>query len=129
MFDFSSSAASLRRGRNAGAASDADPFEIEVKAIARRYFEGEALRRGVGLRAATKAPPLRWAHFFLLGAAFLALGLVPLVRGETYALVTSPVFCWIWMVNFWHDASHFGMSTSWRLNWMLTYIAPWFSSP
>lgn len=106
-----------------------DAFESDVKGVVREYFQGEAARRGVSLREATKAPPERWLSVVLLGAGFLGLGAFPLVRGEWWALATAPVLCWLFMVNFWHDASHFAMSTNWVVNWALLYCAPWFSSP
>jgi delta11-fatty-acid desaturase len=136
-FDFRAAAAALKHGSSSGGGgggssssrSAVDGFEASVKAIAKSYFEREAARRGVSLQEATKAPPERWAHFFALGTAFIALGLLPLIRGEWYALLSAPILCWFWMVNFWHDASHFAMSRDWRVNCVLTYIAPWFSSP
>jgi hypothetical protein len=106
-----------------------DAFEADVKGVVRGYFEEEAGRRGVSLREATKAPPERWLSVVALGVGFLALGALPLVRGEWWALATAPTLCWVFMVNFWHDASHFAMSTNWVVNWALLYCAPWFSSP
>jgi delta11-fatty-acid desaturase len=137
-YNFDAAAATLRvaRGCDAeGAAAAAgapapptDAFEADVLFAARRYFAAEAARRGVSMRAATKAPPARWAHFFALLALFV-LSVPPLVRGWWPALVITPTLCWVWMVNYWHDAAHFAMSASWRANALLTYAAPWFSSP
>lgn len=110
-------------------ASHDDAFEVEVKRLAHDYFQKEAMRRGVSVRAATKAPPERWAGCLALGLAFVFLGALPLVRGEWLALLLAPVLLWLFMVNYWHDASHFAMSTDWRVNWALQYLAPWFSSP
>ena len=134
-FDFDAAAATLadssgRSGGRSGSAPPprADAFEADVKALAQRHFAAEAARRGVSLRAATKAPPLRWAHFFVLLAAFLA-SVPPLLRGWWPALLLTPTLCWVWMVNYWHDAAHFAMADSWVVNAALTYAAPWFSSP
>jgi fatty acid desaturase len=99
-----------------------------LKALARRHFAAEAARRGVSVRAATKAPLLRWAHFFALLVVFL-ISVPPLLRGWWPALLVTPTLCWIWMVNYWHDAAHFAMADSWLVNAALTYAAPWFSSP
>jgi fatty acid desaturase len=106
-----------------------DAFEGDVKALALAYFEGEAARRGVSLRDAMKAPPVRWAQVGALTLLFVLGGVVPLVRGWWPALLITPTIAWIWMVNFWHDAAHFAMSGNWRVNTALTYLAPWFSSP
>ena len=106
-FDFDAAAAALRAsgggsgsgsgsGSGAPAAPTPDAFEADVKALALRHFAAEAARRGVSLRAATKAPPLRWVHFFLLLAAFLA-SVPPLLRGWWPALLITPSLCWVWM--------------------------------
>ncbi len=123
-----SSSSSSSSSTAVGASHD-DAFEVEVKRLAHDYFQKEAMRRGVSIRAATKAPPERWAGCLALGLAFVFLGALPLVRGEWLALLIAPVLLWLFMVNYWHDASHFAMSTDWRVNWALQYLAPWFSSP
>jgi hypothetical protein len=105
-----------------------DAFEREVKAIAKSYFEAEARRRGISLRRAMKATPRRWMEIALLSAAFLVAA-AALVSGSWVALAVTPTLTWLWMVNFWHDAAHFAMSSDWRVNAALTYAAPWFSSP
>jgi hypothetical protein len=121
--------AASRGSRGTGAPPAAvDAFEREVKAIAREYFTKEAARRGVSLREATKAPPRRWAEVAGLTLLF-ALSAAALVRGSWLALAVAPTLAWVWMVNFWHDAAHFAMSSDWRVNAALTYVAPWFSSP
>jgi len=97
-FDFDAAAATLRLGGDGGGEPPpaVDAFEADVKALALRHFAAEAARRGVGLRAATKAPPVRWAHFFVLLAAFLA-SVPPLLRGWWPALLITPTLCWLWM--------------------------------
>jgi delta11-fatty-acid desaturase len=64
----------------------------------------------------------------LLLVAFLC-SVPPLLRGWWPALLLTPTLCWVWMVNFWHDAAHFAMADSWLVNAALTYASPWFSSP
>ena len=135
VFDFDAAAATLAAPASSGAlvaapasTASADAFEADVLSLARSYFAGEAARRGVSVRTATKAPPLRWFHFFFLLALFL-LSIPPLIRGWWPALFITPTLCWIWMVNYWHDAAHFAMSERWAVNSALTYAAPWFSSP
>ena len=139
-FDFAPAVASLNDARapregsstlekmQAGGGPPIDPFEVEVKAIARHYFEMEATRRGVSLCAATKATPARYAAIFTLGAAFLA-SILLLVRGWWLAVVLTPTLLWLFSVNFWHDATHFAMSPNPSVNWLLTYSMPWFCSP
>jgi fatty acid desaturase len=111
------------------AAPAVDAFEAEIKSIFRSHFEAEAARRGVSFREATKATPRRWAELVLLGLLFLVGGVLPLVGGWYPALVIAPTLGWVWMVNSWHDASHFALSTSWLTNSAWCYLAPWFSSP
>ena len=106
----------------------ADAFEVELKSEVKAYFKKEADRRGVSFVQATKATPKRWLEIFILGAIFW--GSVPaLVRGELWALFFTPTACWIWMVNYWHDACHFALSRRWWVNATLPYVGIWFSSP
>ena len=105
-----------------------DAFERELKDRVLEYFRGEAARRGVSLIEATKATPRRWAEIGLLLLLFVST--VPaFVRGEAWTLLVTPVLSWVWMVNYWHDACHFALSTKWWINAALPYFGPWFSSP
>jgi fatty acid desaturase/cytochrome b involved in lipid metabolism len=107
---------------------DSDAFEQEIKHEISSYFKGEAARRGVSVLAATKATPRRWLEILALFVVF-ACTVPALVGGKWWALFLSPLACWIWMVNYWHDSTHFALSTSWRVNAVLPYLCPWFSSP
>ena len=107
----------------------ASPFRRDIVACATRYFEAERKRRNLAsIRAAVKAPPRRWIEIALMGLAFFA-SLPFLVQGSWAALVITPVLGWLFVVNFWHDALHFGLSRSWHVNALLPYVFPWFSSP
>lgn len=89
-----------------------DAFELELKQEVKRYFEGEAKRRGVSFTQATKATPLRWLQ--ILGHCAMFCSTVPaIVRGEWWALIVCPTLCWVAMVNYWHDACHFALSSRW----------------
>jgi fatty acid desaturase/cytochrome b involved in lipid metabolism len=108
--------------------NEVDQFEIELKETARRYFVGEAKRRGVSFQQATKATPRRWCEVAMLAAAYAAT--VPgMLRGEWWALVISPFMAWVWLANMYHDACHFSLSTRWWINATLPYFTPWLSSP
>ena len=107
----------------------ASPFRRDVIDCATRYLQQERIRRRLpSLRAAAKAPPRRWLEIGLLGVAFFAV-LVPYVQGSWLALAAVPIFGWLFMVNFWHDALHFGLSRHPRVNQLLPYVFPWFMSP
>jgi hypothetical protein len=105
-----------------------DPFEVELKKEVKQYFEGEAKRRGVSFTQATKATPRRWAEILFLTCLFVAT-IPAFVRGESWTLFATPVTCWVWMVNYWHDSCHFALSTTWWINASLPYVGIWFSSP
>jgi hypothetical protein len=77
---------------------------------------------------ATKATPRRWLEIAVLWLAF-GSSVPALVSGSWWALVVTPVLGWVWMVNYWHDACHFALSSSWWVNAALPYLGPWFSSP
>lgn len=92
--------------------ADGDSFEQELKAKVREYFVREAARRGVSVLEATKATPRRWLEIAVMFCVF-ACSVPALVRGQWWALFFSPVASWIWMVNYWHDACHFALSSNW----------------
>jgi delta11-fatty-acid desaturase len=128
-FDMRAAAQRLGLGDKGAAPAAADPFETDVKALVADYLAAEAARRGVSLRDAAKQPPERWALFWLLGALAMLGGVLPLYWAWTPAVVIGPTLLWVWQVNFFHDAAHFSISSDWRLNAFLSYLAPWFSSP
>ena len=113
----------------AAAAAATDAFEEEVKALFRGHFEAEARRRGVTFREATKCPPERWLLSAALFSAAVAFGVLPMLRASPPALLIAPTLLWVWQVNFFHDAAHFALSSSWLTNAAFSYLAPWFSSP
>lgn len=115
----------------AGTASsvEQDPFEAEIKGIARTYFQAESKRRGVSLATAMKCPPERWRQILLFLAVFLALGPVPMYYGWLPSLLITPTLVWILGVAVFHDACHFSLSTSWRVNSFFSYLSPFFCSP
>ena len=141
-FDFAPAVASLDDARapregfstlrkvqaGGGGGPPIDPFEVEVKAIARQYFEAEAARRGVSFRVATKATTVRYLQLLVMAAAFIASAPL-LVAGWWPAVVLTPTLLWLATVNYWHDATHFAMSATPLVNWLLTYSVPWFCSP
>ena len=105
-----------------------DPFEVEVKAAVRAYFEGEAARRMVTLQQAMKATPRRWAEICCMALAF-GLSAAATVQGKWWSLLTTPLCAWVWLANMFHDGCHFALSTRWQVNAALPYLTPWLSSP
>lgn len=106
----------------------ADPFEKDVKAAVRKYFESEAKRRGISLQQATKATPRRWLELLFFAVAF-CYSAHAAVQGRWWALCGAPVSAWVWLTNMFHDGCHFALSTDWRVNAALPYLTPWLSSP
>lgn len=104
-----------------------DAFEREAKDIMFAHLKQEAARRNVTLAQAMKATPRRWAEVVLLSlAAVTALG--SLVAGWWPALLVGPLLAWLASGCFWHDGSHFSMSTNWRVNALMVYLFPFQSS-
>jgi fatty acid desaturase/cytochrome b involved in lipid metabolism len=127
-FDFSSSPYHPRSLLNTGKPSPVDPFEAEVKEIAIEYFSEIAKKNNISIRSASKTSLERWIHVIILTICFLA-SLPLLLSGSYIAAPFVGTVTWLWMVNYWHDAAHFAMSTNWLVNFALTYSSPWFSSP
>lgn len=63
-----------------------------------------------------------------MGLLFVAT-LPAVFRGELWTLLVMPLTYWVFGVNLFHDASHFALSTDWRVNMLATYVGFYFSSP
>lgn len=51
------------------------------------------------------------------------------VQGKWTFLLATPILAWLSIVNYWHDAMHFALSSNWRVNATLPYLLPLISSP
>jgi len=119
-----------------------DPFEAEIKDIVHQYFVKQlqesssssysfipTLFRSLTFRQLTKTSWIRWIQLITLAILFIIGGIIPLIQGYWISLLITPTLGWLWMVNHWHDASHFALSSKWYINALFTYLSPWFSSP
>ncbi|EJK63718.1 hypothetical protein THAOC_15610 [Thalassiosira oceanica] len=107
---------------------DNDTFTCEVKRHVNEHFAAIAERRGVSVNEATKATPARWLLIWTLVAAFVST-LPPFFSGNYAFLVVTPLAAWLAVVNLFHDACHFALSTKWRVNATMAYLLPLLSSP
>jgi fatty acid desaturase len=74
------------------------------------------------------ADNVRWMQMIGLWIPVLLM-LRSFVNGEWWTLILFPLAVWICGVNIFHDASHMAISKNWRVNQLLTYLFPFFSSP
>eukprot|EP01103_Thecamoeba_quadrilineata_P007801 TRINITY_DN17627_c0_g1_i1.p1 TRINITY_DN17627_c0_g1~~TRINITY_DN17627_c0_g1_i1.p1 ORF type:complete len:444 (+),score=-21.33 TRINITY_DN17627_c0_g1_i1:142-1473(+) len=113
-------------------------FELELKKEVKNYFLNEFnlteqtnIRNSKGvhlLNKLVKAPIERLMHIFILTLIFYVT-VYYYVQGNWIALLFLPLIAWIYSVNFWHDATHFAMSTNEFVNTSFMYLTPFFSSP
>ena len=103
-------------------------FGEALKFQVKEYFEGEAKRRNVSLQEATKATPARWLEIAIMGVIYVST-FSGFIRGDWRCLILWPVAAWCVGVNTFHDATHFALTANWRINALLPYIYPFFSSP
>ncbi|KAL2635770.1 hypothetical protein R1flu_007249 [Riccia fluitans] len=101
-----------------------DALKLQVK----EYFEAEATRRSASLTAATKAPMERWFEIAIL-VAISGPCFISFLRGNWISLLTFPLSIWVLGVNTFHDAAHFALHKNWRINCVMPYVFPFFSSP
>ena len=66
-----------------------DPFTVDVKNMVVAHFTPMATTRGISLRAATKATPVRWAMIVAMMVAF-ASTLPAFLRGDWWTLLVTP---------------------------------------
>lgn len=93
-FDWSCSPTGILGGDD----RNTDPFQRDVLEVARSYFSAEAARRGVPVRKAMKATPLRWLQIAVI--AFVACAACALlVMGWWPAVVIAPLAIWVLMVS------------------------------
>ncbi len=108
---------------------DNDEFVLELKSLATEYFTALAQERGLSkITEASKATPGRWCLVIALLLSFF--GTLPhYVHGTWPFIVLTPVLAWITVANYWHDATHFALSSDWRINALMPYLLPILSSP
>jgi fatty acid desaturase len=70
----------------------------------------------------------RWFQLIVLTLVTLAL-FKPFIDGYWWSLFVFPLAVWLITVNAFHDASHLSISKDWRINTLVMYLFPWFSSP
>ncbi|KAL7524845.1 hypothetical protein ACHAXR_001895, partial [Thalassiosira sp. AJA248-18] len=107
---------------------DKDGFANDLRALVVDYFTSLAAQRGTSIIEATKATPWRWLVVCTLLLSFFT-SLNWFVQGYWAFIVITPVLAWLAGVNYWHDALHFALSSSWRINAYLPYLLPLLSSP
>lgn len=113
-------------------AQDSTPvseFALDLrKNVLELYLKPEAKRRNVSLLDAAKTTPTR--RLVLLGLFCLFIATLPgFFRGEWWTVIAAPLANWFFIVNVFHDGSHFALSRDWRVNHLGTYTAWYFSSP
>eukprot|EP00984_Skeletonema_dohrnii_P013237 scaffold5461_cov116-Skeletonema_dohrnii-CCMP3373.AAC.1 len=106
-----------------------DEFVSDLKALTSEYFGTIAKEKGLSnITEATKATPARWALVMTLMISFF--GTLPLyIHGNWFFIVLTPVLAWLTIANYWHDATHFALSSDWRVNAFMPYLLPLLSSP
>ncbi|KAI9223875.1 fatty acid desaturase-domain-containing protein [Blastocladiella britannica] len=104
-------------------------FANDLKREVRAYFEGEAERRGVSFKEATKGTPGRFAFQLSIAASLLISGYFLTFHASKVAMITSPVLAWTLAVNVFHDATHFALTLNPAGNFYTSYLFPYFESP
>ncbi len=105
-----------------------DDFVSDLRALVIEHFSPLAKERGVSLVESSKATPQRWMVVLLLLASFF-LSIPLYLSGSWTFVVVTPILAWLAVVNYWHDATHFALSSNWILNAALPYLLPLLSSP
>lgn len=107
-----------------------DPsFASDLRQLINDHFSKRAKANGAtSISAATKATNKRWLVIGSFLSSFFA-SIPPFVQGKWVFILVTPVLAWLSVVNYWHDAMHFALSSNWRVNAMLPYLLPLISSP
>ena len=107
---------------------DNDAFVSDIKALASEHFAKIATEKGVNVMEASKATAARWIFVMTLMISFF--GTLPLyIHGNWLFVLITPVLAWVTIANYWHDATHFALSSDWRVNAFMPYLLPLLSSP
>ena len=88
----------------------------DLKTLVSEYFAEIAEKKNLSnITAASKATLARWVFVMTLMISFF--GTLPLyIRGNWLFIVLTPVLAWLAIANYWHDATHFALSSDWRVN-------------
>jgi fatty acid desaturase len=111
------------------------PFELELKSSVKEFllkeFNIEKNTRIKGIQTLlykTKVNLPRLLQIIFMMALFY-INIYYYLQGSFIALFLLPITAWVSSVNFWHDATHFGMSTNEWVNIFFMYLINHFSSP
>jgi delta11-fatty-acid desaturase len=108
---------------------DNDVFVSDLKELIIEYFSSIAKNNGsLNIMEAAKATPARWCLVIALIISFF-ITLPFYIHGHWFFIMLSPVLAWLAIANYWHDATHFALSSDWRINAFMPYLLPLLSSP
>jgi fatty acid desaturase len=108
-------------------------FEKELKTSVKKHFleKSPTNKRINGIQEVLYNTKCTWFRYFQLMVINMIMWYTIYMYYQhnwLFAFIL-PFTVWIASVNFWHDASHFAMSTNEYINLFFLYTTPFFSSP
>ena len=81
-------------------------FTKELRLEVYNYFKKISNDKKITKIEATKSTPLKYLELFILGILFI-VNLKYMYVGYYFSIITTPFFYWLFVINYWHDTSHF----------------------
>ena len=92
---------------------DKDGFASDLRQLVIDHFSKLAKENGtISVSEAAKATNERWLVILSFMGLFFA-SLPSFVQGKWTFLLATPILAWLSIVNYWHDAMHFALSSNW----------------
>jgi hypothetical protein len=91
---------------------DKDGFASDLRRLVIDHFSNLAKERGtISVSEVAKTTNQRWLVILSFLGLFFA-SLPPFVQGKWSFLLVTPILAWMSIVNYWHDATHFALSSN-----------------
>ena len=105
---------------------DTNPFVLEVRTAVLQYFKNIAHKRNCSLIKATKISPLKLAEILSQILLLIGLNVYYFYNDSALAFFLNPIFYFSFLVNNWHDCSHFAFICNKKIEYIVTclFISP-----
>jgi cytochrome b involved in lipid metabolism len=118
----------VTNSENTSSSTEIEEPVFDWSAQSEFWQEMKAAVEPVLKRTGTKATFNRWIHIAVMTLVTILL-FKPFVNGYWLTLFAFPLALWTLAVNSLHDACHFALSHNWKVNLIVSYLFPWFTSP
>ena len=96
-------------------------FTNEMKSEVKKYFEKESKKKNISLYASIKATNFRWIEMIFLTILKIVSNIL-WIKGNWSSLILLPLFDWLTVGPYFHEAAHFSFSSYPVVNKFMSYF-------